>query len=125
MRMLSDIEYARDASCRCPFCGSLETFAAEALQVRAGCATRNVECRDCDKLWEEQYDRLGYMPDSIPDRVEKGNIEVALYECQNCDRICIESELYPLANVLDRVAVGEPMPAGECPECGAVCHPAE
>lgn len=43
-------------------------------------------------------------------------------ECQNCDWEGLESELYLLADVHQRVAPGEVMPAGECPECGAVAH---
>ena len=40
--------------------------------------------------------------------------------CQNCERET-ESPL-PLKDVLQRVAPGELMPSGECPDCGAVCH---
>lgn len=50
------------------------------------------------------------------------------YECQNCGRRWGLEELNPVEDVLERVAPGEPMPAGECPgnSCvGAVCHKAE
>lgn len=46
----------------------------------------------------------------------------AVYECQNCDARLLADRLQPLKDVFKRVAPGEPMPAGECPECGAVCH---
>ncbi len=51
-----------------------------------------------------------------------------LYECQNCNE---KSTLEALVNVdaipgiHERVAPGEPMPAGECPHCGALCHEIE
>lgn len=46
------------------------------------------------------------------------------YQCQNCQETWELSELNPMptAHIFERVAPGEPMPAGECPECGAVCH---
>ena len=47
------------------------------------------------------------------------------HECQNCGSGWDEDELYPLKHIHERVAPGEPMPSGECPECGAVCHPEE
>jgi hypothetical protein len=45
-------------------------------------------------------------------------------ECQNCDWVGVESDLNPLEEqgIFDRVGPGETMPAGECPECGAVAH---
>jgi hypothetical protein len=46
-----------------------------------------------------------------------------LFECQNCGAVWPEHELLEVKDVLERVAPGEPMPAGECPKCGAVCHP--
>ena len=47
------------------------------------------------------------------------------YECQDCGRMHAEEEMLPLKRVFERVAPGEPMPAGECCECGAVCHEVE
>lgn len=44
------------------------------------------------------------------------------FECQNCGKRWAIDELLPVQDLLQRVAPGEPMPAGECPECGAVCH---
>jgi len=47
-------------------------------------------------------------------------------ECQNCGREAEEEELLPLEEVrhlLERVAPGEPMPAGECRSCGALAQP--
>lgn len=46
-----------------------------------------------------------------------------LYVCQNCDwRGPEEALVAEIHDLEQRVGVGEPMPAGECPECGALCH---
>lgn len=45
-------------------------------------------------------------------------------KCQNCNWTGLQADCKPVKNLTQRVAVGEPMPAGECPECGALCHPA-
>lgn len=44
--------------------------------------------------------------------------------CADCDWTGPESACPPLPDdsILERVGPGEIMPAGECPECGAVCH---
>lgn len=48
------------------------------------------------------------------------------FECQNCGEVWGENELVnPIPDLVERVAPGEPMPAGECPECGALCHALE
>lgn len=47
------------------------------------------------------------------------------FECQDCGREWEEDDLYPVEDISERVAPGEPMPSGECPWCGAVCHPVE
>jgi hypothetical protein len=44
--------------------------------------------------------------------------------CDGCGMRWPDSVLVPLRDVAERVAPGEPMPSGECPSCGAVCHPA-
>ena len=46
----------------------------------------------------------------------------ALYECQNCGETWPEDRLEPVRHLTERVAPGERMPAGQCPDCGAVCH---
>jgi uncharacterized Zn finger protein (UPF0148 family) len=43
-------------------------------------------------------------------------------QCENCDWTGTASELKPIADLEQRVAAGEIMPAGECPECGALAH---
>lgn len=45
-----------------------------------------------------------------------------LFVCQNCESRWAEEELNEVKDLAERVAPGELVPAGECPECGAVCH---
>lgn len=45
------------------------------------------------------------------------------HECQNCGEIVLGEELNPIEDFALRVAPGEECPSGECPHCGAVCHP--
>lgn len=46
------------------------------------------------------------------------------FECGNCgQRFRDTTPLTPIIDIHERVGVGEPMPAGECPSCGALVHP--
>ncbi len=46
-----------------------------------------------------------------------------VYRCGNCAFVTFNLEvLPPIKDLLHRVAPGEPMPAGECPTCGALVH---
>jgi uncharacterized membrane-anchored protein len=43
--------------------------------------------------------------------------------CQDCNKLWREEDLVlPIKDIFQRVLPGEPMPSGECPECGALCH---
>lgn len=46
-------------------------------------------------------------------------------ECGNCDWTGRERDCDEIQDIGERVSAGETMPAGECPECGALCHLAE
>ena len=52
-----------------------------------------------------------------------------LLKCHNCGwkgpREKLRAQLEQVPDLLQRVAPGEPMPYGECPECGALCHETE
>lgn len=45
--------------------------------------------------------------------------------CQNCGKTWDDSQLVEARRLWERVSPGEPMPSGECPACGALCHPIE
>lgn len=42
--------------------------------------------------------------------------------CANCDWTGAQSDTAEIRDFWSRVEPGEEMPAGECPECGALCH---
>lgn len=44
-------------------------------------------------------------------------------QCQNCAEVWPDDELDPIKDLHQRVAPGEPMPTGECPNCGCLCQP--
>ena len=46
-----------------------------------------------------------------------------LTECQNCGTVRPERELDDIENLLARLAAGDIVPVGQCPDCGAVCQP--
>jgi hypothetical protein len=51
------------------------------------------------------------------------------FVCQNCGHICGQKDMHrtiadmPGSEIVDRVAPGEPMPGGECPECSGLMQP--
>lgn len=60
------------------------------------------------------------LDDEDPDVVDVRGAGVA--ECQDCGGRWGENDLHAVRHLTERVLPGEPMPAGECPDCGAVCH---
>ncbi len=42
--------------------------------------------------------------------------------CQNCEWTGPANKTEAVSDLSQRVEVGEPMPTGECPECGALCQ---
>ncbi len=48
-------------------------------------------------------------------------------KCQNCgwtgDEGMMKNPWPDIPDLTERMAPGEPVPSGECPECGALCHP--
>lgn len=47
------------------------------------------------------------------------------YVCGNCENRWPFEKLEPISDYFERVSPGEEAPAGECPVCGALCHPVE
>jgi hypothetical protein len=50
------------------------------------------------------------------------NTSVPLAQCQDCREQFPVDKLLPIEDIGQRVAPGEPMPAGECPSCFALCQ---
>ena len=48
-----------------------------------------------------------------------------LHECDNCGAVWKAERLNEIKDYSQRVAGGEIAPSGECPSCGALCHPQE
>jgi hypothetical protein len=45
------------------------------------------------------------------------------HRCQNCQKAWDADELLDIEDLGQRIDAGEPVPSGECPECGALCQP--
>lgn len=48
---------------------------------------------------------------------------MAQARCDNCGHLCLEDELEPIADLLQRIEPGGTVPSGECPQCGALAYP--
>lgn len=44
-------------------------------------------------------------------------------QCENCRQVWLDEDLVEVKNLEQRVSTGEPVPSGECPDCGCLCHP--
>lgn len=78
----------------------------------------------CIRKDDEDYSILSYVSEeeaiaaATNDAIKSYNLS----RCQNCDNIYDEQNLVTPEHLSERVAPGEPMPSGECPDCGALCH---
>ena len=60
-------------------------------------------------------------PDALTSTVQANHLH--RFYCQDCDFETSDIEfLEPIDDITERVEPGEVMPAGECPECGALCQ---
>jgi hypothetical protein len=50
------------------------------------------------------------------------DLEPGAFECQNCAAAWHLEDLRDIRRYWERVDPGEPEPAGECPDCGSLCH---
>ena len=72
-------------------------------------------CPKCDNIYDNDGECL-HCQDTEHD-------EVVFYAvCQNCSKRWREDALKEIKHFWQRVNPGEICPAGECPDCGAVCH---
>jgi hypothetical protein len=76
--------------------------------ARAGIKPLTPDARDA---------RAGLIPES--DWIERED----KHSCSDCGRTFTEDQLGETHNIWERVSPGEIMPSGECPKCGALCHP--
>jgi hypothetical protein len=124
--MLSDDEYVRELGATCPKCHSQNLGDVGQLQTNGSLfAHRTVDCFNCDAQWAEQYKLIGYIPDELSDRQAKSNSDIGMTCCDNCDALVHTEELVSINDIYERVDPGEPMPSGECPDCGGLCHAVE
>jgi hypothetical protein len=65
------------------------------------------------------YGALGEVMDALSGMVADQDQS----ECQNCGCVWPDYFLNEVEDLSMRVGPGEIMPSGECPACGAVCHP--
>jgi len=77
----------------------------------------------------DKYAAVSDLPADHPARVFVEQIilevESAFYDrsaCQNCGKEWDNGQLNPIQDIHQRVEPGEPMPSGECPDCGALCQ---
>lgn len=86
------------------------------------------ECLDCDTTWEDTWScqcdddcpKCGttMTPYDSDDQIDPSE----LVECQNCSWEGHIDDCKPIKDIHERVEPGETMPAGECPDCGALAH---
>lgn len=75
---------------------------------------------DADASTEAEFDKL-----KMSIGVTDWDANEVLSECQSCEGVFPQSRLQPIKHIGQRVEAGEPMPSGECPQCGALCQPLE
>ena len=73
-----------------------------------------------------EANELAKIAANVSSHKEPFDVTDPLAECQDCEQRTPESKLVnPIKDLAQRVAPGEPMPAGECPACGALCQEIE
>lgn len=85
------------------------------------------ECDDCGEQWEDEWDstcddpcpkcEVPYSP------MRSENVSAGDYaKCDNCGQCWRDDALDEIDRLVERVSPGEPMPAGQCPDCTSLCH---
>lgn len=52
-------------------------------------------------------------------------MKLTAHQCDNFREFVLADNLAVIKKYSERVADGEPVPSGECPECGCLCHEVE
>jgi hypothetical protein len=103
----------------------LNKHADEQARQRGSCPDWRNTCREFLQSLVGAQRPKGCDPmKPLPARHVPGNTDAeTVYECQDCGKRWLLDELkLDIPDIQQRVAPGEPMPAGECPDCGALCH---
>ena len=67
---------------------------------------------------------VAWLADCAWARTVEKHPDPELSRCQDCQKTWSDFELVtPIPDIFERVAPGEPMPSGECPNCGSLCQP--
>lgn len=112
-------KYLEDDSSVCPFCGG--NVIGGSVEITGGGACQRVSCEDCGARWSDVYTLKDIEVLDPPEEKPTGRAA----KCQNCTWRGYPGQTRGVQNLAVRVAPGEPMPVGECPSCGALCHLAE
>lgn len=119
MRNVSTLEHYREWL-KCAPRERLEEFVALCAY---GLYYENEDCKlDLESDWGSAAD---YMESVHAYFGEMRPVACELHKCQNCEKEWHEDGLKDIRHLEQRVAAGEPMPSGECPECGCLCHALE
>ena len=98
--------------------------------VQVDCSTENehsmmLECPKCKNSVSVEAELAGgyaiVTADSINNPPRKQS--KVWHACGMCGLKCKEGALREIRDLFQRVAPGEPMPSGQCPHCGSLCHP--
>ena len=115
---------------------AVETMAAETASRGEEVATKigDLLCNlrhlcDAEGLCFADVDRVAYRIYSIEIYEQRcadagyAGDRIEIHVCENCGWGGLEEELGEITNLGQRVAPNEPVPSGECPDCGALCQP--
>ncbi|QNL30605.1 hypothetical protein SEA_SPEEDDEMON_1550 [Gordonia phage SpeedDemon] len=91
------------------------------------------DASDLELVCDICEDRLGYVEDGdslslharavVGHLITRHSVDYKPFECQDClARFASVDDLELIDNVFQRVEPGDPMPHGQCPDCGALVH---
>jgi hypothetical protein len=123
-------EYLAKKGNHCPVCGSWQVEGNSAPEVEGNSAHQKVYCLQCEASWVDIYTLTDYryLEDengkSIPVAVGVNPSSSSSFcECQDCGKWFPQEDLDFIDDPTLRIEPDEPQPSGQCPDCGALCHP--